>query len=410
MSTLTMPLPHPHSNFHSEFAWQEPRRPEPSWRLHTEGQKIELPSIRQAFPELQLRVQQDGAARTPSSVTSPVSGPVGMTTPPEYIHSPSHHKRRRLSFDDDRESERPSQVPRFYASPARVSSSRHPSPSSVSRQAHEPWASSGRTSPQVKNSGVHSLCSPIERAEPRLSLPSLPHLEFERNAPQVSRMRSLSRDDYMPETARMSISHAAGPPTDGPPNAYRHASYDYAYHNQGMPQPVAISSAHPYDRSPFTSAAYGYHFQDNLMRVGELGMGMGGDNKQRKRRGNLPKETTDKLRAWFVAHLHHPYPTEDEKQDLMRQTGLQMNQISNWFINARRRQLPTMINNARAESDAMNNRGTEGTALTSTERIDYRHDSKRGSVPLSDGGSSNYDDADLDTIARRTTDMKRGSI
>jgi hypothetical protein len=50
----------------------------------------------------------------------------------------------------------------------------------------------------------------------------------------------------------------------------------------------------------------------------------GNDSKQRKRRGNLPKETTDKLRAWFVAHLQHPYPTEDEKQELMRQTGLQM--------------------------------------------------------------------------------------
>jgi hypothetical protein len=56
-------------------------------------------------------------------------------------------------------------------------------------------------------------------------------------------------------------------------------------------------------------------------------MGYGGDSKQRKRRGNLPKETTDKLRAWFVAHLQHPYPTEDEKQDLMRQTGLQMSKF-----------------------------------------------------------------------------------
>jgi hypothetical protein len=57
-------------------------------------------------------------------------------------------------------------------------------------------------------------------------------------------------------------------------------------------------------------------------------MGEGGnDSKQRKRRGNLPKETTDKLRAWFVAHLQHPYPTEDEKQELMRQTGLQMSML-----------------------------------------------------------------------------------
>lgn len=64
------------------------------------------------------------------------------------------------------------------------------------------------------------------------------------------------------------------------------------------------------------------------MRIGELNMSMGGDNKQRKRRGNLPKETTDKLRAWFVAHLQHPYPTEDEKQDLMRQTGLQMSKFN----------------------------------------------------------------------------------
>jgi len=50
----------------------------------------------------------------------------------------------------------------------------------------------------------------------------------------------------------------------------------------------------------------------------------GSDNNQRNRKLNFAKETTDKLRAWFVAHLPHPYPTEDEKQDLMRQTGLQI--------------------------------------------------------------------------------------
>ncbi|KJR85865.1 uncharacterized protein SPSK_09077 [Sporothrix schenckii 1099-18] len=87
--------------------------------------------------------------------------------------------------------------------------------------------------------------------------------------------------------------------------------------------------------------------------LGGVNSGRLDNNKQRKRRGNLPKETTDKLRAWFSEHLHHPYPSEDEKQELMQQTGLQMNQISNWFINARRRHLPAMINNVRAVSGAM---------------------------------------------------------
>lgn len=77
------------------------------------------------------------------------------------------------------------------------------------------------------------------------------------------------------------------------------------------------------DRSPFSAGVYGPPYGE-YMRLGEMSVGMAGDSKQRKRRGNLPKETTDKLRAWFVAHLHHPYPTEDEKQELMRQTGLQL--------------------------------------------------------------------------------------
>jgi len=140
---------------------------------------------------------------------------------------------------------------------------------------------------------------------------------------------------------------------------------------------------------------------------------MSGDNKQRKRRGNLPKETTDKLRAWFMAHLQHPYPTEDEKQELMRQTGLQMNQISNWFINARRRQLPTMINNARAESDAMTGvRGGEIKVLATTEHGDFDHHHKRESAvgPLSDGDGATYEE-DLETLKQhRGANMSRGSV
>ena len=53
-----------------------------------------------------------------------------------------------------------------------------------------------------------------------------------------------------------------------------------------------------------------------------------GGQAPRRRRGNLPRDTTDLLKQWFAEHLGHPYPTEDEKQLLCRQTGLQMTQVS----------------------------------------------------------------------------------
>ncbi|GAN02455.1 hypothetical protein MAM1_0022c01899 [Mucor ambiguus] len=63
----------------------------------------------------------------------------------------------------------------------------------------------------------------------------------------------------------------------------------------------------------------------------------------RKRRGNLPKTVTAVLKQWLVDHCKNPYPTEVEKSGLKDKTGLTLNQISNWFINARRRLLPQIL-------------------------------------------------------------------
>ena len=56
----------------------------------------------------------------------------------------------------------------------------------------------------------------------------------------------------------------------------------------------------------------------------------GGDygvSMHKRRRGNLPKLVTYRLRNWFQEHVGHPYPTEEEKQMLMAQTGLTMSQV-----------------------------------------------------------------------------------
>ncbi|OBT99529.2 hypothetical protein VE01_02952 [Pseudogymnoascus verrucosus] len=209
-----------------------------------------------------------------------------------------------------------------------------------------------------------------------------------------------------------------GPPGPPPMTVFASAADQMPYPGRGYPEPAAPRLFDPradyapqaysrdrYDAQPYPPpsqyAVYdggggagkrgrefgvsvngnGYPPQNYVAETGYGGEGMG-DGKSggggRKRRGNLPKETTDKLRAWFVGHLHHPYPTEDEKQDLMVRTGLQMNQISNWFINARRRQLPSMISNARAETAATAN-GSGGATSNGAGASNAARDESDGS-------------------------------
>lgn len=58
---------------------------------------------------------------------------------------------------------------------------------------------------------------------------------------------------------------------------------------------------------------------------------------RKRRAGKLPGDTTSVLKSWWHAHAKWPYPTEDEKARLVQETGLQLKQINNWFINQRKR-------------------------------------------------------------------------
>lgn len=80
----------------------------------------------------------------------------------------------------------------------------------------------------------------------------------------------------------------------------------------------------------------------------KLGLATSHSTGTRKRRGNLPKAVTLVLRDWLADHKRHPYPTDEEKLLLSQQTNLTLNQVSNWFINARRRILLPMLEEDRS--------------------------------------------------------------
>jgi hypothetical protein len=59
----------------------------------------------------------------------------------------------------------------------------------------------------------------------------------------------------------------------------------------------------------------------------------------KKNRINFSKDITNILKDWLFANIDHPYPNNTDKINLSMATGLNVEQISNWFINGRRRLL-----------------------------------------------------------------------
>lgn len=256
----------------------------------------------------------------------------------------SHGKRRKLSEDPGVQSnsqspQRQYRSPRLRARPHSATSS--PTDSfrrfSIPDQGPSAWPSphsAGGLPPMRAAPYGDSPGSPSSEWRP--TLPSLPalstnHLSNGSRAQEVneyalapSRAQAYSQQ---PQSQFNYPSYHQPTSYNQQQPSYQHSAYPQPPYGYQQPRGHSFSGTSPFssphERSPFSSAhnaGYSSNAYYGLDGDGDIG------NKKGKRRGNLPKETTDKLRAWFHSNLVHPYPTEDQKQELMQQTGLQMSE------------------------------------------------------------------------------------
>lgn len=104
----------------------------------------------------------------------------------------------------------------------------------------------------------------------------------------------------------------------------------------------------------------------------------------RKRRGNLPKAVVMKLYQWLERNRYCAYPSEATKIEMARTMGITVKQVSNWFINARRRKLTALLaEEGKNATDYRITRKKKGSAINRSRKPKTRLSSYQSTASTS---------------------------
>ncbi|TFL03219.1 hypothetical protein BDV98DRAFT_419836 [Pterulicium gracile] len=210
------------------------------------------------------------------------------------------------------------------------------------------------------------------------------HASFSNSSP-LSASTSSSHMPMYPTSARISgHPDRRGSHYDIPPIKSDHWSFSDEYSN--MSAGAHPSSHYPTATLPTLPPSSGLSVGSNVSPRSSSGTSAPPPPPPRKR-GKLPKETTDFLKSWLHRHSDHPYPSEDEKKQLCHATGLSMSQVSNWMINARRRILAPVHRaasaNAAANNGSSNSSSNSYRSAPASNSLSNSHllETRRASMP-----------------------------
>ena len=209
-----------------------------------------------------------------------------------------------------------------------------------------------RSSSWASPSHYPELVNP-NTTQQRMQYQSQPAFHPPRVSPSLPPIRDFDRmntyeSSYPPPTNTYSQTFGTSAGSHGAQENYSYAPEKPAYYDttqrygQAYPQPnrpngpqldfarymsspydyrTAVTYQSSYGTAEYASSPTGLHHPSSPTVATDP------DTRNRKRRGNLPRQVTDILRTWFHEHLDHPYPSEEEKQKFMHATGLTLAQV-----------------------------------------------------------------------------------
>lgn len=326
--------------------------PRPSHTSHGQQLSERLPSIQDILPH----IPRQGDDRSLSELRSPLrhtpQGPSHSVDIPAHLSPPHVSNRTRLSSNtstlsqsgSNRQMESgisrqpscdaPSPYPLpMHSGPPRNGYSVSTSPAPPSPSVNQPDSRQG-----YQSTAPHSSFQSRQGESSGLPPPPPPYFNqyntLNGHSPSYDTARGYSNGESHHGDVYYDATRLGAPQYHSSNSTYASASYGF----QMSPNYNGHYASHN-----------GHQYQNGYHRPMQFESEDMTSQVPKKRRGNLPRDVTDMLKQWFEEHMAHPYPTEEEKQMLCRRTGLAMTQISNWFINSRRRRVPEMEQQAKAE-------------------------------------------------------------
>jgi hypothetical protein len=144
--------------------------------------------------------------------------------------------------------------------------------------------------------------------------------------------------------------------------------------------------------------------------VSKSGSSSSSSGGKKSSHSSLPAETVDYLKAWMMSpeHISHPYPTDAEKATIMAETGIEIKQLTNWFVNNRKRFWKPRVEAAQKHGIASHRiLGSETPASVSSSRIERVEQTSPSLLTLRESNhqvtlvmsSSNYTDLNKSSVA-----------